>query len=373
MKIREVRAFNLEIPYAVEYRPAWQPGLVRKSRDVTLAIVRTEDGLSGYACNDGHHARNIEGNVAPYLVGEPVWATERHARVFRNAGGMWFLDQALWDVIGKAAEMPLYQLWGGYRTSVPAYASTAELGTPANRAELAARYRGEGFRAMKIRFQHRTLAEDLALLDAVLGAVPDMTIMVDANQATNLPSPQARTEWDYQRALQTARELHARNVLWLEEPLGWYDFENLARLRENIDIYIAGGESNRGLHEFRRLIEEGVYDIIQPDCSLSEGISQLRKVAAMAELFKRHFIPHHGLSGLGIAAVLHLICATRDMGLAWLEMMYEPPTRTIEDYQQLGGILTTRTWIDKDGNVTVSDQPGLGVEVDESAIQRYLV
>ncbi|MBV8151432.1 MAG: mandelate racemase/muconate lactonizing enzyme family protein [Candidatus Eremiobacteraeota bacterium] len=373
MKIREVVAYDLEIPYPAPYRPAWQPGLTRGSRAVTLAIVRTDDGLSGYAATDGYHARTIAAGVAPYLVGQPAWATERHARVFRNAGGLWFLDQALWDIVGKAAGKPLYQLWGGYRTSVAAYASTAELGTPPDRAELAQRYRAEGFRGMKIRFHRATLAEDLELLDAVLGAVPGaMTLMVDANQATNLPSPEASPAWDFRRAFETARELEARGVFWLEEPLSRYDFENLIRLREATRMHIAGGESNRGLHEFRWLIERGVYDVIQPDCALSEGISQLRKVAAMAETFKRHFNPHHGLSGLGLAATLHLACSVPTPFL-WLELMYEPPARTLEAYQQLGGILTTRTWIDANGNVTVPDRPGLGVEVDESAIEHYAV
>ncbi|MBV8601320.1 MAG: mandelate racemase/muconate lactonizing enzyme family protein [Candidatus Eremiobacteraeota bacterium] len=372
MKIAEIRAYNLEIPYDAEYRPAWQPGLVRKSRDFTLAIVRTDDGITGYAGTDGNHARTIERSVAPYLVGEPVWMTERFARVLRNAGGMWFLDQALWDIIGKAAGKPLHQLWGAYRTSVPAYASTAEVGTPENRAELAQRYHAEGFKAMKLRFHHERLADDLALLDAVIEAAPTLTLMVDANQATNLPSPKTSPQWDYQRALVTARELEDRGVLWLEEPLSRFDFENLIRLRENTEIHIAGGESNRNLHEFRWIIENGVYDIVQPDCSLSEGISQLRKIAGAAEMFKRHCIPHHGLSGLGLAATLQFVC-TLPAQFMWLEMMYEPPTRTLETYQQLGGILTTRTWIDTNGDVTVSERPGLGVEVDETAIERYAV
>lgn len=372
LKIAEVRAYNLEVPYEVEYRPPWQPGLVRTSRDCTLAIIRTDEGISGYAGTDGHYAHNVERNVAPYLIGEPLWAAERFARVFRDAGGMWFLDQAVWDVIGKAAGKPLYQLWGGYRTSVPAYASAAEMGTPRDRAELAHRYRSEGFNAMKIRFHNDRMSDDLALLDAAIEAEPEMSFIVDANQATTLPSPLPTTAWDYKRALWTARELEARRVLWLEEPLSRYDFENLIRLRENTEIDIAGGENNRNLHEFRWLIERGVYDIIQPDCSLSEGISQLRKVAAAAEMFKRRCIPHHGLGGLGLAATLHLVCSIPQQ-LMWLEMMYEPPTRTLEVYQRLGGILTSMTWIEADGNVTVPDRPGLGVEVDESAIKRYQV
>ena len=108
MKITEIQAWNLEIPYAVEYRPAWQPGLVRRSRDFTLARVGTDAGIVGYAGADGHHVGAIAGRVRPYLIGEDVFATERHARVLRHAGGLWFLDLAFWDIIGKAAGLPLY-------------------------------------------------------------------------------------------------------------------------------------------------------------------------------------------------------------------------------------------------------------------------
>jgi D-galactarolactone cycloisomerase len=371
MNIVEVAATNLVIPYTTPYRPSWQPGLVRKDRDFTIVAIRTEDGITGYAGSDGHHAGNIARNVVPYLVGKPVWATEEHARTFRNAGGTWFLDQALWDAIGKAANLPLYKLWGAFRDRVPAYASTAELGTPKDRAELAARYRSEGFSAMKLRFHHDTLRKDIELLDAVLAATPGMRIMIDANQATFLPAPLPTPRWDYRRALATARELEARDVYWLEEPLAKFDFEGLARLARETRIYIAGGESNRELHEFRWLIERGVYDIIQPDSCLSEGISQLRKIAALAEAYHRHFVPHHGLSGLGLAATVHLACCVP--GLVWIEMMYEPPTRTIETYQRLGGIIESTIWIDEDGSVRPPERPGLGVTVDERAIRRFAV
>lgn len=369
MKIIEVKATNLEIPYQRPYRPAWQPGLVRNSRDFTLVAVRTEDGIVGYGGSDGHQAGNVARNVAPYLVGADLCATERHARVLRNAGGAWFVDQAIWDAIGKLAGLPLYRLWGASRDRVPAYASTAELGTPADRAELAKRYRAEGFRAMKLRFHTATMKEDFALLDAVQAAAPDLAVMIDANQATFLPAPQPSPSWDHRRALATARELARRNVVWLEEPLSKFDFEGLARLCQEAEIDIAGGESNRELHEFRWMIERGVYDIVQPDCALSEGVSQLRKIAALAEAHKRKFNPHHGLSGLGLAATLHLICTTP--GPAWLEMMYEPPTRTIETYQQLGGIIESRIWIDADGCVSPSPEPGLGVRINETMIAKY--
>lgn len=373
LAIRDVVADDLEIPYEAEYRPAWQPGLVRKTREFTLVRVYTEEGIVGYGGTDGFHARTIERDVKPYLVGRDVFELEKHARVLRNAGGMWFVDLALWDIIGKAVGLPLYRLWGSYRDTVMAYASTAQVGTPEERAQLALRYRDEGFRAMKLRFHCETIAEDLAILEKVRDAVgSDFTLMVDANQATTLPSPQPGPVWDYQRALTVARELENYGVLWLEEPLPRYDFDNLIRLRENTNIYIAGGEKNRGLHEFRWLIERGVYDIIQPDVTMSEGLTQVRKIAALAEVYRRHFVPHHGLSALGLAATVHLACSV-PFSMMWLEMMYEPPVRTIEGYQCLGGIIETPIWIDKDGYVRPPEKPGLGVEVNESKIARYAV
>jgi L-alanine-DL-glutamate epimerase-like enolase superfamily enzyme len=279
---------------------------------------------------------------------------------------------ALWDIIGKSANLPLYKLWGNYHDKVRAYASSVEVGTPKDRSELALHYQKLGFKAMKLRFHNETVEEDLASLDACLDATKGrMEFMVDANQPPLGPTPKPSVRWDYRRALRTARELEARGVVWLEEPLGRYDFDNLIRLREATEIYIAGGELNQGLHEFRWLIERGVYDIIQPDCSLAEGVSQLRKVAAMAEIYNRHFAPHHGMSGLGLAAALHLTCTFP--GYTWMEMMYEPKTRTIESFQQLGGVLQSRIWIDEDGYVSPPTGPGLGVTVNEEMIQKYAI
>ena len=333
----------------------------------------TDAGIIGVGGTSGHLAGVIAAQVKPYLMGEDPFATERLARVYRSAGsGIWCVDMALWDIIGKAANLPLYRLWGHYRDRVPAYASAVEMGTPKDRADLALHYQDSGFKAVKLRLHNEKMADDLAIVDACLKATQGgVEFIVDANQATSLPCPQTGVRWDYPRALRMARELEARGVLWLEEPLPRYDFENLIRLREATEIAIAGGEKNQGLHEFRWLIERGVYDIIQPDCAMSEGVSQLRKVAALAEMYRRDFVPHHSMSGIGLAAVIHLACTFP--GKTWLELMYEPATRTIEAYQQLGGILESRTWIDADGSVAAPEGPGLGVVLNEKMIAKYAV
>lgn len=373
MKIIDVIANNLTVPYPGEVKPAWQPGLTVRSYDFTLVRIFTDEGIMGVGGTSGHVAGIVSAQVKPYLLGEDPFATEHLARVYRNAGhGIWCTDMALWDIIGKAAKLPLYKLWGSYTNRVKAYASAVEVGEKEDRAELALHYQELGFRAMKVRFHSDKMEDDLSILDACIKATKGkMDFMVDANQPSIGPSAIRGVIWDFQRAYRTARELETRGVIWLEEPLGRYDFENLIRLRESTDIYIAGGELNHGLHEFRWIIEKGVYDIIQPDCALSEGVSQLRKVAAMAEIYKRHFIPHHSMSGLGLAAALHLTCTFP--GTTWMEMMYEPRTRTIECFQQLGGILESKIWIDKEGYVSPSEAPGLGVTINEKAVEKYAV
>ncbi|MGO4586834.1 mandelate racemase/muconate lactonizing enzyme family protein [Arthrobacter sp. 2RAF6] len=369
--IRAVDAYNVQLPYENEFRPSWQPGLVRTSREFTLVKVTTEGGVVGWSGADGHQAGAIEKWVAPYLIGLPVTAAEFHAVSLRHATAKWFVDMAIWDAIGKIAGLPLHRLWGSIRDRIPAYASTNILRDPASTADLASGYREAGYKAMKIRFHRDDLREDLAVVDAIIDAEPSMTIMVDANQATHLPSPSRDVPWDYYAAKIAADELAERNVLWIEEPLPRHDLDGLSRLTAETSIYIAGGEANTGLHEFRRLIDRRAYDIIQPDCTLSEGISQMRKIAAYAEMAGLHFVPHHGLSGLGLAATMNLACTVPSP--VWLEVMDEPGVRPISEYQCLSGIITTPIEIDSDGYVRPSERPGLGIEIDEDAIAGFRV
>ncbi|MGV9801960.1 mandelate racemase/muconate lactonizing enzyme family protein [Mycobacterium sp. NPDC003449] len=370
VRIRSLEAFNLTLPYDNDFKPSWQPGLARADREFTLVKLVTEGGVIGWAGADGHQAGAIDKWVTPYLVGLPVTAAESISAVLRQAGAKWFIDMAVWDAIGKIADLPLHRLWGSVRDVLPGYASTSILRSPQSTVELAHSYASEGYTAVKLRFHRDDVTKDLEVVDAMRSALPDMTIMVDANQATHLPSPLKDVPWDYYRALTVARELEARDVLWLEEPLPRHDIDGLARLVEETDIYIAGGEANTGLHEFRRLIDARAYDIIQPDCTLSEGISQIRKIAAYTEMSGLHFIPHHGLSGLGLAATMHLACTVA--GPMWLELMYEPGVRSLDEYQRLGGIISSPPiTVDKDGYVRPTEAPGLGVEIDESVIAKF--
>lgn len=374
MKIKEIKAYNLFIPHEVKCRPPWAPGRVEEGREFTFIIIRTNEGISGYGGGNGHFAKDIENKVKPYLINKSPYYIEDYIRILQNAGNLWMVEIALWDIIGKSAGLPLYKLWGAARDQVKAYASTAELKDPQERAEQALHYCEEGFKAMKFRFHCETIEEDLEILDAILDAIGDrdIDIMIDANQATlNLPSPERGPIWNYKRAYDTARELEKRDVLWLEEPLGRWDFDNLARLTKNVDILIAGGEYNKAPHEFKWLIENKCYDIIQPDIVMAGSISQVKKIKNFCEFYNIPFIPHHGLSGFGLASIIHLVCTYPDW--SYIEYMYDPPYRTVETYQCLGGIITTPIRIDKKGFIKPLSDPGLGLKIDEKKINEYIV
>ena len=314
MKIVDFEIVHLRGPeLARPLRPAWAPGTSWSRRDAVLVKLTTDEGIVGWGAPGYAGSPLLEGWIKPQLIGADPFALEQHARMFRGANGCWGVEIALWDIIGKATGQPLYRLWGGYSrprdratraASSYAPASSAPKTPPARRAE--------GWRAMKLRLHDWTLQQDIAQVEGVRRAMgDDFVMLVDANQAQQPGTPQPETGpvWRYERALQTARELERLGVFWLEEPLDRYDFDGLKRLCANVDILIAGGENNRGLHELRWLIEQDVYDVLQPEAMVAETMSSLRKIAALGELHHKLVAPHHGGGGLGLVAHLHLACA----------------------------------------------------------------
>jgi len=159
-------------------------------------------------------------------------------------------------------------------------------------------------------------------------------------------------------------------VLWLEEPLPRDDYDGLARMRDRLDrIKIAGGEDNHGLHEFKLLIDRGCFDILQPDTLLSEGIFQLRKVAAMAEAAHLELVPHTWGNGMGLLANLHLAAASPNC--PWLEFPHDPPSGfTAASRDQM---LRETLSIDADGKLAVPDRPGFGFILDEERIAYHTI
>ena len=372
MKITGIEMIRIKSPDFPELvYPAWAPGSTWANRTVTVIRVTTDEGIEGWGQIYPGDEDKVRDVLTPMLVGKDPFAVEQHARAFQNANGAWGVEIALWDIIGKAAGVPLWKLWGGYRDRVPAYASCVETRTPERRAEDARIAQSEGWRAMKLRLHDETMRQDLAQVEAVRRAVGDeFAILVDANQAQQpgTPQPDEGPVWTYERAVQTARALEQYGVFWLEEPLHRYDYDGLRRLCAAVDLTIAGGENNRGLHEFRTMIETDVYDLLQPEALVSGTMTDLRKIASLAELHRKRVAPHHGNGGIGVVAHLHLACAIPNG--TYFEMLHEPPGMTTEAFQFY---LEEPVRIDANGDLAAPNGPGLGVQPDMDKLAAYRV
>ena len=366
LKITDIRVVPLRAVKQVgSIEPAWNPGgrMAFEIGGGSFVEIRTDQGLTGIG--PGMDPALLAA-VKLQLVGKDPFDIEEHAARLRYyAAGVAYrgsagVDMALWDLIGKACGQPLYKLWGGGKDKVPAYASMVRLSTPEERARLALQLVEQGWKAIKLRLHHETMKEDIRTVELVRKAVGDrMEIMTDANQAQSSGDWQPGVRWDFQRAVETARELQRLRCYWLEEPLPRYAFDRLAELNRLVEVPLAGGENNRGLHEFVEMCRQNVYDILQPESMVTEGITGLRKIGVLAEAFGKRVVPHHGGRNLGTIAHLHLVASWPHA--PYVELLHDPP---IGEYTHGFSILRDPPVVDRDGYLHVPQKPGLGVEIN---------
>lgn len=377
MKIARVRTRVVSLPLDRPFYPAWARGRLQEEILFTLVEISTDDGLVGVsAAHAGLEAAvSIQRFAAPYLIGRDPRFVEAFAQLATDAEilgpPVYCIEGALWDILGKLAGLPVAAMWGLYAESVLAYCATAEVRAPEARVDDVLRLRDEGFRAVKVRFHNDDPRDDLKVAQAIRAAAGDgFVLIVDANQAGVEPGLTGHHAWGFRTALAVARELADLSVAWLEEPLSRYDYTGLKRLRDSVpQLAIAGGEDNHGLHEFRTLIERGCYDILQPDAVLSEGVAQLRKIAALAEAAAVTVTPHTWSNGIGLLTNLHF-ALTIPNG-TYFEFPNEPNSGfTVESRDQM---LVEPTRIDGDGYLHLPNKPGFGIELDEALVSRFTV
>ena len=368
MKISGIEIKQYLLPLDPPFKAAWDPS-PRTGFAATLVFVHTDEGITGVGSGDLMFG--FEGHEHLF-IGKNPFDIEYHSQVLDNIdfhyGRCWPLDLALWDLIGKATSQPIYRLLGGRQDKLLAYASTGEMVTPEKRAYRAEHLMQIGFKAMKIRFHHKNVRDDIKVVEAVRKAVGNkMEIMVDANQGWKMPWDTGDS-WDLKMAYQVAKELEDLGVYWLEEPLPHYDFENMSRLREMVGVRIAGGEMNRRWHDFVEMNKVGALDVYQPDVALSGGITIVKKIAEIVQSSGAWFSPHTWSNGIGFLANLHL--AAGISLCPYIEFPYDPPAWSIErrDY-----LMSQKLMISKDGYVEAPEIPGLGIELDEEALSKYQV
>jgi L-alanine-DL-glutamate epimerase-like enolase superfamily enzyme len=327
-----------------------------------LARVTTTDGIQGIGYivyPRGELMRAIAQatrELGEHLIGSNVLeveaAWERLARRgnWVGPGGMLHcaiapLDIALWDAAGKTLGQPLYRLLGGYRDRLPAYASD-RLWYSLSSDELAAsaaQHAARGFRALKLRLGKETApALEAQRVRVVRDAVgPDIQIMVDGTES-----------WDLPQARRTGQTLQEAGITWLEDPVHHQDVVGLAALASTLEVAIAGGEHLYHLSAFRELLQARGVDIAILDLARVGGITPWRKIAALAQA---HRLP---VCGHVVPEVhVHLLAAV--------------PNGYMVEYMPRSAAILKNMPVLEDGNLVAPQASGLGLELDEAAVQRF--
>ena len=361
MKITQVAVEVVRVP--VE-RPYLAGGRTVDANWHVLARITTSDGVEGvgyivYPRPDlmttiAAAARELGEHLVGMSVLEPEAAWEKLARRgdWVGPGGLLHcalapLDIAVWDASGKTLGQPLHRLLGGYRDRLPTYASDGLWYSlsPADLAASAKRHVDDGFTGVKLRLgREATPHAEVRRVEAVREAVgPDVRIMVDINEC-----------WSQTQARRGGRALQDAGIAWLEDPVHHLDVAGLADLRRELQVPIAAGEHIYHLDGFRTLLEARAVDVVILDLARVGGVTPWRKIAAIAQA---HRVP---VCGHVVPEIqVHLLASV-------------PNGHMVEYVPRSAGILTTMPRIEQ-GELVAPSGPGLGLELDETAVRRHRV
>ena len=367
MTIAAIETRVYRYPLDPPFLPAWDP-VPREHQDATIVVVRSDDGVEGYASGDAVPDREL---LERLLAGVPATDSSTVHGIVETVdlhhGRNWIVEVAVWDLVSRAAGQPLWQYLGGERERIGAYASSGELVDADERVRRCRALHEAGIGATKIRLHSQDWRLDLPVIEAVREAVPDLEVMVDANQGWRMPGD-LTPRWDLQTALAFAGELERVGAYWLEEPLPTEDVEGYAELGRHVDLRLAAGEFVRSTAEARDLVRRGGVDVIQTDVVLVGGIEGARHAAAYAGVHGSRWSPHTWSNGYGLLANLHAALAFSTC--PYLEVPFDPPAWSAERRDWL---LPVTLEIAADGTIAPPAGPGLGVVPDWDALEPYRV
>ena len=372
MKITHLQVYILRAPQTD--RPHWVSHFIVPRANEILVRVQTDAGLEGIGIATSYTPIEaaiaaFKSGIAELVIGMDPLAPERiYQKLFaltwqrRASEKGWSreaiirisaaVDIACWDLVGKVAKLPLYRLFGGYRSEVPCYVTCAYYRDGKTLAELRDEMqmlKAQGHTGFKAKAGGAPLGEDmerLALVREVIG--PDKDLMVDVNRG-----------WDLATAIEGARLLEPLQPRWLEEPVRWADDRReLKLLAQKTRIPLSAGESELTSYACGALLEENAIQILQFDCTMMGGFTEGRKLAALCELNHVHVAPHHDCF---IHA--HIVAAT-PAGLI-VESFTDPErdplqAELFEDPPRI-----------RNGMLELKEQPGLGLTLSESALRKF--
>lgn len=362
MKITNVETIVINMPIKLDGPVPMQGGQARTSIDMLLVRIDTDEGISGWGEGFGHRIwpatrAAIDTLIGPMCMGRDATAInpliddlQRNLHgVGRNGPAMYALsaiDIALWDIAGKAANLPLYRLLGGSLCrDLEAYSSLLRYEDPAVVGRYTEQAVERGYRYIKL---HQI---DVPSVKAARDAAgPDVAITIDVN-----------CPWTVDEAIAMAHQFQPFNPMWFEEPV-WppEDVVGLARVRAEGGLAIAAGE-NATTSDFKRMFEVGAVTYAQPSITKVGGVTEMRKVMSLASAAGVQVVPHSAYFGPGLIASMHCIAAM-------------PRPSLVECYAcdfDLNPL--HEAIIPRQGRVSVPQGPGLGVEPDAKVIDQLRV
>jgi L-alanine-DL-glutamate epimerase-like enolase superfamily enzyme len=363
MQITGVTQYHVSHPLDGGFEPTWIPGYAQHSHEAEVFEVETDAGITGVTASPSFAGGlDYETPLSLFLQGEDPHDVDgimdRLASVDLVGPRPWHLELALWDIIGKEAGKPVYELLGGSADPIAAYASTGQVIPADERIEYVEARRDEGFEAVKLRI---TEPSDLDIVREVREAFPDLTLMVDANKGWAVRVMGEEETWTVKEAAAVARELEEiGGIEWFEEPLPRHNYDGYARLRGLTDVPIAGGEFNSNAGELHQFLDRDALDVLQPDAALVTGIKRAVEVAGRAREEGVRFVPHTWTNAIGFAANLHVMAAVDG---DWCEFPHDAPWTP-----QAWGALIEEPFTVSDGLVQPRERPGLGIELDRDVL-----
>lgn len=340
-----------------------------KHHETTVIKIETDTGIVGWGEAQSPVSPTttktiVDNLVRPLIMGrdpfdiEAIWTRNYGAMRERGHPTGFYIDAiggtdiALWDIVGKATGKPVHKLAGGrYRDKIKLYAGIG--GTdPDNVAGLAEEHVGYGYQALKL---HLLLDADgvAEIARAVRKRIgPKIMLMCDTHMRQSVTS-----------AIKLGRELEKLDFTWLESPIFPEDIPGAAALSEALDMAVAIGEWSRTRYEMREAFERRAYDIVMHDIART-GITEGHRIGTIADTYNIPVAPHVG--GGGILSV----ASTVEYSASCSNFMIMEHSHEANAYKNA---ITAENYGPTNGYFEVTDKPGLGIEIDQSLVEKYLV
>ncbi len=347
-----------------EYRSIYSRNL-----ETLLVKIEADDGTYGWGEALAPVGPEVTGEIverllAPFLIGQDprdvdvIWnqmydsMRERGYFAGFMVDAITAVDIALWDLFGKSVGLPVYRLLGGARRKrIPAYVSGIPRTSKEERVQLALEWKAQGFEAIKLHLGYG-VREDGRIASELREALgDDFRLMIDAHWKYSVPD-----------AIRLGRRLEALDVEFLEAPTLPEDIDGHVEICRALDMAVAIGEAKRTRYQFKERLVKRAADILQPDAGRA-GISEMRKIANMAEAFNIPIAPHLSV-GLGVctAATLHLSASMPNFHI----LEYQPSVLGV------GNKLLKEPIVCERGSYALPEAPGLGVELDEERLRHWM-